>query len=140
MVQGAKSGGGVSAPIAQKIMEESLAMEKGYDPGLEPMTPAIGSFAQIEMVDFKKSAVPTAIAGQMQDDQETADHTDAPIRDAEPRRAAGRPDIRAPADARGKVPPRAVRIAPRPVERRSLLQRFFGVRPAPRPPQRPGGR
>src|SRR4030095_8187289 len=30
-VQGAKSGGGVSAPIAEKILEEAFAPEKGFD-------------------------------------------------------------------------------------------------------------
>jgi penicillin-binding protein 2 len=56
-VQGAKSGGGVSAPIAQKILEESLALEKGYDPGLQRLDPGVGSFAQIEQVDYKQTEV-----------------------------------------------------------------------------------
>jgi hypothetical protein len=140
MVQGAKSGGGVSAPIAQKIMEECMATEKGYDPGLETMKPAVGSFAQIEMVDYKKSAVPTAIA-QETADQETADHADAPIRVETKRSAAARPDIRASADARGRVDARDQRPIVRPPERRNFFQRLFGPRPAPRPPPpRPGGR
>jgi penicillin-binding protein 2 len=128
MVQGAKSGGGVSSPIAQKIMEECLALEKGYDPGLQPMTPAIGSFRPIEMVDFKASAVPSAISGQL-DDQETADHADAPIKvETAPDRA--RPDIRAAADARGRVP-KGQRPPPPPVEKRNFFQKFFGIKPAP---------
>ena len=103
MVQGAKSGGGVSAPIAQKIMEECFALEKGYDPGLTRLEPAKGSFVQMEMVDFKKSAVPSNIAGQFQDDRETADHADEPVRTKESRQVAAKPDIRAEADARGKM-------------------------------------
>jgi penicillin-binding protein 2 len=53
MVQGAKSGGGVSAPIAREILEQALALNHGYDPGLIAMTPAVGSFAQITAVDYK---------------------------------------------------------------------------------------
>jgi penicillin-binding protein 2 len=129
MVQGAKSGGGVSAPIAQKIMEECLAMEKGYDPGVAEMTPAIGSFRPIEMVDFKTSAVPAAIAGQF-DDQETADHADAPIK-VQAARDRARPDIRAAADARGRVSQKPTKPAPPAVEKRNIFQKFFGIKPAP---------
>jgi penicillin-binding protein 2 len=60
MVQGAKSGGGVAAPIAQRILEQGLALDHGYDPGLVAMTPAAGSFAQIDAVDYKK--IPSALA------------------------------------------------------------------------------
>ena len=36
IVQGGKAGGEVAAPIASKIIEESLALERGYDPDLKP--------------------------------------------------------------------------------------------------------
>ncbi len=138
MVQGAKSGGGVSAPIAQKILEESLALEKGYDPGLELMTPAAGSFAPIEMVSYKQSAVPAALA----EDQETANDAPPPIKQDEkkglPRTA--RPDIRVAADSRGRVAQKSVKPAPPVVEKKNFFQRFFGgSRPAP-PPAKPAGR
>ncbi len=135
MVQGAKSGGGVSAPIAQKIMEESFALEKGYDPGLVKLEPARGSFAQIEAVDYKKDSQVAAIA----EDRETADHVDAPIKPKDEKQIGARPDIRADADARGKM--RGGRPTAQPVEKRSFLQKFFGVKPsAPNPPpSRPAG-
>jgi hypothetical protein len=64
MVQGAKSGGGVSAPIAREILEQALALDHGYDPGLVAMTPAIGSFAQITAVDYKNPprAMPAGVS------------------------------------------------------------------------------
>jgi penicillin-binding protein 2 len=64
MVQGAKSGGGVSAPIAREILEQALALDHGYDPGLVAMTPAIGSFAQITAVDYKNPprAIPAGVS------------------------------------------------------------------------------
>ena len=136
MVQGAKSGGGVSAPIAQKILEECLALDSGYDPGLTALQPARGSFAQMEMVTFKQSAV-AAVAG---DDQETADNAAAPIKVDEKRARAtlARPDIRVTADARGRE--RGVRAAPV-VEKRNFFERVFGIRrPAPPASTRPGPR
>jgi hypothetical protein len=44
LVQGAKAGGQVPAPIAAKIVEEILALDKGYDPGVKPLEPAVGNF------------------------------------------------------------------------------------------------
>ena len=139
-VQGAKSGGGVSAPIAQRILEESFALDKGFDPGVQPLEPAIGSKAQIEIVDYKKSAVP----GDMAADLETADHTDGPIDKKTERQVTARPDIRPDADQGGRVVPRAEAVRPR-VDKRSLFERFFRIKPRaapqpPPPPPRPGAR
>ena len=140
MVQGAKSGGGVSAPIAQKIMEECFALEKGYDPGLAKLEPAKGSFVQMEMVDFKKSAVPSEIAGQIQEDRETADHAGEPMRNKDEKQVGASPDIRADADARGKMRGGQTDAAPA-VDKRNFFQRFFGAKTsAPnQPPPRAAG-
>ncbi len=143
-VQGAKSGGGVSAPIAQRILEESLALEKGFEVSIVPLTPAEGSFAPIEMVDYKQSAVPAAIAGQLtDDDQERPDHNDAPPEPPKKKtkQIAAKPDIRADADARGKVS-KAQPVQPA-AEKRNIFQRFFGGKsspPKPAPQPKPGGR
>jgi penicillin-binding protein 2 len=53
MVQGAKSGGGVSAPIAREILEQGLALDHGFDPGLVALAPAVGNFEQVNAVDYK---------------------------------------------------------------------------------------
>jgi len=149
MVQGAKSGGGVSAPIAQKILEESLALETGYDPKLARLEPAIGSFAQIEQVDYKTDKQIAKLAAQAgHEDEETADHVDVPEQKKRGRQIGATPDIRFGPDQAGRVQ-RAARAAP--VDKRGFFQRFFGIgrRPAPPPPTnrrppaqpfRPGGR
>jgi penicillin-binding protein 2 len=139
MVQGAKSGGGVSAPIAQKIMEECFALEKGYDPGLVKLEPAVGSFAQIEAIDFKKKDVPAAITSQFQEDRETADHVADPLKTKQERQVGVAPDIRAEADARGKA--RGGAPVAKPADKRNFFQRLFGAKPsAPKPqPNRPSG-
>jgi penicillin-binding protein 2 len=134
MVQGAKSGGGVSAPIAQKIMEESFALDKGYDPGLVKLEPAKGSFAQIDAVDYKKEAQVAAIS----EDRETADHTDAPMKPKEEKQIGARPDIRADADARGKQRGGRTRSAA-PTEKRNFFQRLFGAKPSAPSPPKPAG-
>ncbi len=143
-VQGAKSGGGVSAPIAQKIMEETLSLEKGYDPGIEPLEPAKGSFRPIEMVDYKKSIVPA----DQKPDEETADHSDLADKKLE-KQVTARPDIRADADQGGRVGSGQARPKP-PVDKRGFFERFFGAKSKPNPPPsnnrppltpfRPGGR
>ncbi len=150
-VQGGKSGGGVSAPIAQRILEQSLALENGFDPGLAWLEPAAGSFAQIEQVDYKAEALPTGVnaadahPAEGHPDQETAEHTES-VPKKERKKSAqsdgGRPDIRPEADARGRVAPRAEAVRPPPVDRRSLFQRFFSPRRDPAPPPRaaPPGR
>lgn len=63
LVQGAKSGGGVSAPIAREILEQALTLEHGFDPGLVALAPAVGSFEQVNAVDYKNPprALPAAL-------------------------------------------------------------------------------
>ncbi len=144
-VQGAKSGGGVSAPIAQKILEESLALEKGYDPGLKALTPAVGSFTPIDLVDYKKSLLtPDQTA-----DLETADHTDAQDKKKKDpsQTTANSPNISDLPDQGGRVQrgSKPGDTKPSTMEKRGFFERFFGPkrqsnpRPAPAP-GRPGGR
>ena len=61
LVQGGKAGGEVAAPIAAKIIEESLALEHGYDPEIKPLDPGIGNFKAVDRVDFKNSTVPAQL-------------------------------------------------------------------------------
>jgi penicillin-binding protein 2 len=143
-VQGAKAGGAVPAPIAARILEESIALEQGFDPQMAWLEPAKGSFAFIQQVDFK-SGVPAQYAV----DLETADHTDEPDRNlAQERRQTGAtPDIQPDADERGRVgsakaskgrqrSPEAER------DRRNIFQRFFGTKKSggDRKPARPSNR
>jgi len=74
LVQGAKAGGQVPAPIAAKLIEEILALDKGYDPGLKPLDPAIGNFKFVETIDFKDNNVPAELTGN---DEETSDNDPA---------------------------------------------------------------
>jgi penicillin-binding protein 2 len=127
LVQGGKAGGEVAAPIAAKIIEECLALERGYDPQIKPMDPAVGNFKPVDRVDFKSSTVPAQIAST---DDETSDSTDSPPGDEENRGSKKRrasvaePDIRPDTDNHRVVS----RAEPTPEKRHSFFD-FFRRKP-----------
>jgi penicillin-binding protein 2 len=99
LVQGAKSGGGVAAPIGAKILEEIFAMEGGKEIKLTSLPPAIGSFKHITSIDFKNPN-PSSYGTD-------TDNGDSPM-DASPesnisKDSAATPDIHEEADAPGRV-------------------------------------
>jgi penicillin-binding protein 2 len=70
LVQGAKAGGVVPAPIAAKLIEQILALDKGFDPGTKALDPAVGNFKFVESIEFKDTGVPAQFAAT---DEETSD-------------------------------------------------------------------
>lgn len=56
MVEGAKSGSGVAAPIVNKILRDIFSLENGGEVQLATLSPARGSFSQIESVHFDEGA------------------------------------------------------------------------------------
>lgn len=135
-VQGAKSGGRVSAPIAQRILEQGLALEKGFDPGLAWLEPAVGSFQPVEDINYKTGPV---YAGDAVD-RETAEHTETAQKPARVKAVTpAEPDIKPEADAQGKVGAKPGRMDP--AEKRSFFERLFGPKKetAPKPPSPPAG-
>jgi penicillin-binding protein 2 len=124
IVQGGKAGGEVAAPIASKIIEESLALEHGYDPDLKPLDPGVGNFKSVDRVDFKNSTVPAQFAST---DDETSDNT--PVDEETKHSKASRPEVAEP-DIRPdtdnhRVAPRA---EPTPEKRHSFFD-FFRRKP-----------
>ncbi|QQY07527.1 MAG: penicillin-binding protein 2 [Candidatus Xiphinematobacter sp.] len=59
MVEGARSGGGVAAPIVKKILWDILAIENGTEIHLTALRPAKGDFSQIESVNFDDTGATT---------------------------------------------------------------------------------
>jgi len=108
LVQGAKAGGQVPAPIAAKLIEEILALDKGYDPGLKSLDPAVGNFKFVETIDFKDNNIPPELTGN---DDETADNE--PVAEENSKKVSknegNEPDIRPEADDH-----RTVRATPTP--------------------------
>ena len=124
IVQGGNAGGEVAAPIAAKIIEESLALEKGYDPEIKPLDPGIGNFKAYDRVDFKNTTVPAKFAST---DEETSDSTpvDDERKHSKRKRAdVAEPDIRPDADNH-RV---ASRAEPTPEKRRGFFD-FFKRKP-----------
>jgi penicillin-binding protein 2 len=134
LVQGAKAGGQVPAPIAAKLIEEILALDKGYDPGIKPMDPAVGNFKFVETIDFKDNNVPAQMTAS---DEETAD--DEPAPEETPKKMAkhdgSEPDIRPEADDH-----RVARATPTPQPNKKSFFDFFRRKsnnPTPQPGQTP---
>ncbi len=118
-VQGAKSGGGVSAPIAAKILEDIFKMENGEEvPQIAALEPAKGNFRFIESIDFGRDIPAATTVG---DDGETASVTapaDASATGAnQENRPAAQPNVREEADDRGRVRNQA--------SKPNALQKFF---------------
>jgi penicillin-binding protein 2 len=97
-VQGAKSGGGVSAPIAAKILDGIQKYKSGKgDIQLAALEPAKGNFLFTESVDFGREV---AAANKLFDDGETAESPSATGQESRP---AAEPTVRADADEAGRV-------------------------------------
>lgn len=120
IVQGAKSGGGVAAPIAAKILDDAFKLDVEPAEGEEkkPMelawlAPAVGNFQFVESVDFNREIPATTMIAA---DEETGG--DGPgLAGQETTPAA--PSVRDDADSRGRVKNK---------ERKpSALDKFFNI-------------
>lgn len=100
LVQGAKAGGLVSAPIAAKIMEDVFAMDKGEPVQIAALAPAVGSFTQINEVDFGRE-IPAALGT----DGETSDAVEpaSQVSESVARQGSASPNIKPEADEQGSL-------------------------------------
>jgi penicillin-binding protein 2 len=124
MVQGGAHGGSVAAPIAARILQETLDMESGtYQPPLAALPPArhADPFRMIEAVTLANSSATTPLAN----DEEPGASSAGAAQDV---RATGQhfgaPRIKKPVTER----PRSAPPTPAPV-RRNFFQWFFHPRP-----------
>ncbi len=111
LVGNGKAGGSVAAPITARIIEETLALDRGFEPELARLEPARGNFKFYESIEFK-SDVPgqyaaggSVVASADGEDEETADHVEsAEARSDRPRGGAmPEPQIAADPDDSGRV-------------------------------------
>jgi penicillin-binding protein 2 len=128
-VQGAKSGGGVSAPIAAKILKDISAYKNGEDVTLAALEPAKGNFLFTESMDFGREA---PAANKLSEDAEVAEN---PSAEAQENRPPAAPSVREDADARGRVnnsaqpkpaPPKPA-TTPTPAPRNNPIQNIFNL-------------
>lgn len=103
MVEGAKSGGGVAAPIVGKILEDALKLEGegGAIASVQPefLEPAPGNFQHVDSIDFGR-AIPAAFTSAPVVDPATDGASTAQNQSARP---PATPVIRPEADQRGTV-------------------------------------
>jgi hypothetical protein len=144
MVQGAKHGGSVAAPIAAHILEQCLAMDQGSLKVELTRLPAAHSdhpFTSLEALPDYKNA--TTI--NLQQEDESADQKEPGEEQMGSSKA--KPDIKPNADARGRMGNKTGSTPSTPVplpEHRGFFERLFGggKKPAPAPaaaPRAPGG-
>lgn len=120
IVQGAKSGGGVSAPIAAKILEDTFALDKPPAEGEEKkpyelawLEPAVGNFSFVDSVDFNRE-IPAATTIAADEETGGADATQT----AQENTPAA-PNVRPDADEGGRTQNR---------ERKpTALDKFFNI-------------
>ena len=130
MLQGGKSGGGCSAPVAQRILDQCLALDQGYQVTIKPTKEVEGHFNPIEQVVFGDSPV---VAQNHARDEDGDDGHQSEAREAPVERSAREMEEAAQEKAK-KSPPKAIPVKPAtvapkppppPPERRGLLQRLF---------------
>jgi penicillin-binding protein 2 len=145
MVQGASGHGGeVAGPIADRILERSLALDEGkFDMQVAWLQPAHhpNPLQLIKAVSFHDKG------GNLgSDDEEAADQSQSGT--AQMASSDASPDVEPEADSQGKVRRRSnaagARAVPAatPAQQRNFFQRLFGVHPrqAPAPPPPPPNR
>lgn len=122
MVINAKSGGRVAAPIARRIIEQTLGVQAGtYNVKVTPLDPAKGSFDRLEENPFPGENLPAedpdVAEGTEEDPEETA--TPAPVQaEPAPPRAKAIPEDDAPILTRQELKPVKFRLksdAPNPI-------------------------
>lgn len=133
MIEHGKSGGGVAAPVAAKIMDDIFSMEAGkLDVKLASLEPAVGNFNAIDSIDFGRP-VPAAVSPD-----ETSDSTSAPTQVSEKpsQNRDEEPTIRQEPDAEGTVE----HAKPEPKKKRGLFDffNFGGGKSKPKPDRKPG--
>jgi penicillin-binding protein 2 len=135
MVQGGEHGGSVAGPIADRIMERTLAIDEGkFEMQVAWLAPAHkpNPFQMIKEVSFHDSGPNVAAS-----DEENAD--DSQSADAQMASAGDSPDVEPEADAQGRVSkypraPRAQPVAAQAERPRNFFQRLFGIKRQPPPP------
>jgi len=144
MVQGGEHGGSVAGPVADRILERSLALDEGkFDMPVAWLTPAhkANPFQMIKDVTYHDKG------GNLgsEDEENAGDSQNATAQMAS---SDASPDVEPEADSQGKVARRAAASAARampvaaPQPRRNFFERLFGIKrqPPPPPPSPPPSR
>ncbi|WP_038169221.1 penicillin-binding transpeptidase domain-containing protein [Verrucomicrobium sp. BvORR106] len=122
LVQGGKGGGVTAAPVAKRILEQALALDKGYEVELAKVNEVQGNFNPVDTVSY--DGLPTAFQPGTEEEEAVVDNDDEPRRSAKREDAPkARPTIRDEADAEGTKQNKNQAPPPR---RANFLKRLFG--------------
>lgn len=122
LVEGGKSGGGCAAPVAKRILEQALNLDKGYEVKPEALKEVQGNFNHIEQVSFEGVA-PVALNPNEQDNDTGNGGDEPPKTKVVERPRAISANIRRDADEEGS---RAVKKnQQQPTRRPGFFQRLF---------------
>src|SRR5881409_942410 len=138
MVQGGEHGGSVAGPVADRILQRSLALDEGkLDMQVAWLTPAHkpNPFQMIKDVTYHDAG--GNLGGE---DEENAD--DSQTATAQMASSDASPDVEPEGDTQGKVrrrasAPVARALSAAPPAPRNFFQRLFGVHPRPAPAPAP---
>src|SRR5438094_373377 len=140
MVQGGEHGGSVAGPVADRILERSLALDEGkFDMQVAWLPPAhkANPFQMIKDVTYHDKG--GNLGGE---DEENAD--DSQNATAQMASSDASPDVEPEADSQGKVrrqgPAVARALAAATPAPRNFFQRIFGMHPRQAPPPQPPNR
>jgi penicillin-binding protein 2 len=132
LVQGGYSGGGTAAPVAKRVLEQSLALDHGYEVKIEPIPEEKGNFNQVLAVTYEAGPV---LVAAVEEDQDLGQESE-PVAEIPVARPVARPSIRRDADAAGAVEADQAPRIPKavPVRRAGLFNRGGeGEKPSPKP-------
>jgi penicillin-binding protein 2 len=136
-LQNGESGGGCSAPIARRIMEQALSLDQGYTVKPVALKEAVGHFNKISSVTYEGVAPVALKPNEVDSDVATTEDVSTPPKaDAKipTARAVPAPTLRDAPDAEGS---RAVKNQVQPPRRASTFETAPArSAPAPRPPGR----
>jgi penicillin-binding protein 2 len=121
LVQGGKGGGVTAAPVAKRIIEQSLALDHGYTVELAKVPEVEGNFEPVEVVSYD-GLTPVPVPGA--EEEELVVENDEPRRPTRREEAPrARPTIRVEADAEGTM---KNKNQPPPPRRANFLRRILG--------------
>ncbi len=125
LVQNGKSGGSCAAPVARRVLEQCLALDKGYQPVVEALPPADGHFHPITSVTYELAAVPEGLGADEDGDVGGGGSSSAePVTNDAPH-VRTTPNIKPKADSAGSAGNSSVQNVPQavPVRRVGIFDR-----------------
>jgi penicillin-binding protein 2 len=131
LLQGGKSGGGCSAPVAKRVLSQALALDQGYQVAIAPMPEVLGNFNPTEAVVYADDPVAAQSAASADDGDTGAQAGERESQDTQvqDRKVADESMIRKKAKRSSesqRVAPAQAPAEPEKPQRKTLFGRLFG--------------